>query len=947
MPKYIHPILNTLARKSALAVFAFASLAAFAQTTPAPPPPDTGDEDQIVVLSPFSVNAEKDRGYLAADTLTGGRMATNLLTTPGDISVQTREFLNDIAANTLSDAYKWMPNATVAEPPAAGASNANGGDGFTFRGLPSGGNARNYFAGVSYPLNEFIVERIEQLRGPASILYGQSWSGGAVNIVTKKALFGRNMLKVDVKGDSEGSERVSVDANYGKNKYVALRINATDQRLRNFVDTYFDDLRAGDVAVTVRPWKGSEIRVEAETGVRKIVGSPAPYGYIMDNMSDWDGAGVWMAHPEGITAENAADWAGVTIFTGPMPADTVFATSQGVGITNWNGISTNLSFSPLLGGKALDFSGYGAAYGTGITIAPAKREGIPGLPSLPKRDFSPQPSDNQFTNHMSSLQAFWSQTWNSGLAVELSASFNRINRSNPHASMASWGNMKIDINQYLPDGSANPGFLKVYSDTNIINGKLDNGNSASEVRLNVLYPVRFGWGTQTFALLAQNSLSFFHQYAQAYARLSNKDPDAIQDPNHDVNLVLFRQYWDLPNLPLVLPASDSYGNPLGWVPRSGMDQRTQLRSIQLGTVGQYFGDKITLIAGMRRDLYHFEQNDLVVTNGVKTGHTRTEFSRDANTTAIGATYFPVKTIGFLLNYSGGFQPNTITYPFFEGGSRSYVTTSRVLSYGLRFNLLGGKVVGSFGYYKSKEQGRLDRFPTYYLRTIWQYVNEPERDPFPNDANYHDTFAYNGRGFEVDLVGNLSRDFRLTANLALPETEYVDAMPASKAYLAEHEAYWQSKIPGNADGWRVRDALQNWKAIIDATDKGRAIGGTFDWKANIWGVYTIPTGTLKGVRIGGGANMAGPRIIGNQLGAPKDYIKMDAYAIASLMASYNFKIGRASAYFQVNVDNLFNYYSPIFNSVGMTSGNRVAKANYPNGFYYIPPRMVRFQLTLTY
>ncbi|MDR0353517.1 MAG: hypothetical protein LBI02_09295, partial [Opitutaceae bacterium] len=63
------------------------------------------------------MNAEKDRGYLAADTLTGGRMATNLLTTPGDITVQTREFLNDIAANTLTDAYKWMPNATIADPP--------------------------------------------------------------------------------------------------------------------------------------------------------------------------------------------------------------------------------------------------------------------------------------------------------------------------------------------------------------------------------------------------------------------------------------------------------------------------------------------------------------------------------------------------------------------------------------------------------------------------------------------------------------------------------------------------------------------------------------------------------------------------------------------------------------------------------------------------------------
>jgi outer membrane receptor for ferric coprogen and ferric-rhodotorulic acid len=173
------------------------------------------------------------------------------------------------------------------------------------------------------------------------------------------------------------------------------------------------------------------------------------------------------------------------------------------------------------------------------------------------------------------------------------------------------------------------------------------------------------------------------------------------------------------------------------------------------------------------------------------------------------------------------------------------------------------------------------------------------------------------------------------------------MPASKAYLAEHEAYWQSKIPGNPEGWRVRDAIISWKDTIAATTTGRAIGGTFDWKANVWGVYTIPTGYWRGLRLGGGANMAGPRIIGSQLGAPTDYIKMDAYAIASAMLSYSFKIGRASAYLQVNVDNLFNYNSPIFNSVGTTGGNRIAKANYPYGYYYFPPRMARFQLTVTF
>ena len=47
---------------------------------------------------------------------------------------------------------------------------------------------RNYFAGAAYSLNISNVERIEVLRGLASVLYGQAGLGGIINLVTKQPL---------------------------------------------------------------------------------------------------------------------------------------------------------------------------------------------------------------------------------------------------------------------------------------------------------------------------------------------------------------------------------------------------------------------------------------------------------------------------------------------------------------------------------------------------------------------------------------------------------------------------------------------------------------------------------------------------------------------------------------------------------------------------------------
>jgi outer membrane receptor for ferric coprogen and ferric-rhodotorulic acid len=69
--------------------------------------------DETVTLSPFEVRADQDKGYTAASTLSGARLATSLKETPAVIGVLTKEFLDDIMAQNVGQFAEWAPNTFV------------------------------------------------------------------------------------------------------------------------------------------------------------------------------------------------------------------------------------------------------------------------------------------------------------------------------------------------------------------------------------------------------------------------------------------------------------------------------------------------------------------------------------------------------------------------------------------------------------------------------------------------------------------------------------------------------------------------------------------------------------------------------------------------------------------------------------------------------------------
>ena len=60
-------------------------------------------EKELVVLSPFEVNADKDTGYQATSTLAGTRLNTPIKDLAASISIYTKDFLNDLSLTNTSD----------------------------------------------------------------------------------------------------------------------------------------------------------------------------------------------------------------------------------------------------------------------------------------------------------------------------------------------------------------------------------------------------------------------------------------------------------------------------------------------------------------------------------------------------------------------------------------------------------------------------------------------------------------------------------------------------------------------------------------------------------------------------------------------------------------------------------------------------------------------------
>ncbi len=234
-----------------------------AQTT------EDDEEDDVYDLSPFEIDASKDTGYYAENSLAGSRLNASLRDTPASIQVYTMEFIEDLGAVNLEDILNYSANVEAGQ----GDEEAFFGGHFAqrgfvsfqarVRGLPST-RARDYFT-WQLPLDSYLTERIDESRGPNALLFGIAAAGGITNQSTKRASVADNFGKVTFRTDRYGLVRGEFDFNQVLvEDKLAFRLNALHADGDSWRSNTYNRKNAIHGGLTWRPDEKTVIRLGYE-----------------------------------------------------------------------------------------------------------------------------------------------------------------------------------------------------------------------------------------------------------------------------------------------------------------------------------------------------------------------------------------------------------------------------------------------------------------------------------------------------------------------------------------------------------------------------------------------------------------------------------------------------------------------------------------------------------
>ncbi|MBI5380698.1 MAG: hypothetical protein HZA31_02240 [Opitutae bacterium] len=876
--------------------------------------------EESIVLSPFTVQAEKDTGYMANNVMSGGLLATNLQKTATDVTVLTRDFLNDIGAASLQDAQVWLTNSDVGAGPTTGGTNPTDfGASVAFRGLPATTNTRNLFRQGFTP-EEYVVERLEGSRGPNGIIYGDGLIGGKVNVMTKRATLTRNFTNLRVRLDSFGQSfgrAVYLDANRRLTDKWAVRLNVQDKVGMQWYENSLDNRHGVNFTTTYQPWRGAEIRFEMEKDF--IATSNFRSDAMSDASSKWDRTYSVSAPLTAVPASSTG--------VGRITTANYYTYQTGLGLVNWK----NMGLSQ---GSGLVLLTDNTSYG---------RELIKNMPVLPRRRFNPNSNDMVVENHAANYNVAFEQKFANGLAIEIAGDFNSAVRS---GNTLYYSGVYADPNRVTGDGRVNPNFGKFFSADPSGTNPIRTADYYGGVRVAGAYQIKKEKFSQTFSVVAQ-----WREHIAAFKAWQYYVDNGALAPNGsslDTNQVLKRfRYWDEPAGADPLPLSDSV-NQYRWVFSRDQHNSEHLYSIQVNTVGSYWHDRIQLVAGIRRDHFHAATRDIAERDRATGAPTLLKgiwTDSRATTPQMGLTYFPIKQFGFYGYKSHGFNPSIINIPKIDGSSPYNLATSRGWGAGIRFNLLNSRIIGSVGYYDAFEKDKFTNQNLNNLNNIWNAVLNaggpnkviPQIGAF---TQYTDVSDVRSWGWEGEVTANLTKGLRMTFNVALPETKQLGYLRDTKAYYRANIAEWTQYRNVAA----VNTPVTNLENVMSGTADGRPMNGLYDYRMNAFANYTVQTGRLKGLRVGGGVNYFSRQIIGNPSTNPFAFYYADAYYLASASVGYGWKLQGYPFDVQLNASNLLNFDRPIFKSGGMRI---IDGGDYRNTFYWAQPRQVKLTATMRF
>ncbi len=285
---------------------------AFAQTTDEQS--SANEDEEVITLSVFNVDASQDQGYFAQNTLAGSRMRTNVADLASSITVITAQQLEDTASTDINDVFRYEANTegSATYTPSiqslrndgvvdVNAGYTHGGDGIgqtnatanRIRGLGTPSSAQNFYPTISQvPFDAYNVQSIEISRGPNSMLFGMGSPAGIVNQSTAQAVLNKDTYSAAFRFDDRGSFRASATFNKAiwEDKLAIYGAALIDNKAFVRKPSYDDTTRFYG-ALTFRPFQKTVIRASVESydndNSRPNTLTPR------DSVTEWRTGGGW------------------------------------------------------------------------------------------------------------------------------------------------------------------------------------------------------------------------------------------------------------------------------------------------------------------------------------------------------------------------------------------------------------------------------------------------------------------------------------------------------------------------------------------------------------------------------------------------------------------------------------------------------------------------------
>lgn len=145
------------------------------------------------ITATTAIDQEKDgtKTFVAKHSKTGTKTNANLLETPQTVNVITAQEMTALKPQKVGEALRYTPGVVTESQ-----QNTSYFDRTRIRGFYSITN--NYFDGMQLTpsgtiavaqIDPFLLDRIEVLKGPSSVLYGQNDAGGIINMQSKRPQF--------------------------------------------------------------------------------------------------------------------------------------------------------------------------------------------------------------------------------------------------------------------------------------------------------------------------------------------------------------------------------------------------------------------------------------------------------------------------------------------------------------------------------------------------------------------------------------------------------------------------------------------------------------------------------------------------------------------------------------------------------------------------------------